>query len=184
MTRLLERVDDLLRSQVRIRGPRVDGAGRVDANTTVGTDSFVAERAPDFASRFDRFEERFAAAFVPDRGPGPHVGDEGADFELILSAKLDDMIDLRVHIRRIEVRGREEKIKAVELHAVDVRSFGEIEHRLQIETRLAVSRALADDSWPSGVVKFGSTMRFCAARHNKSSFVPIFVEGAVTLQPY
>ena len=167
-----------------IRCPRVDGAGGVDAYATVRANPFIAERPSDFAPRFNRFKERFAAAFVPDCRAGPHVGDEGADFKLIFSAKFDYMIDLRVHFRRIEVRRREEKIKAVKLHAVDVRSLREIKHRLQVKTRFSVSRPFPNDARPSGVVKLRSTMRVCAARHNKSSYMPVFVAVAVIFQIY
>ena len=52
------------------------------------------------------------------------------------------------------MRLEEEQVEAVELHAVDFGGGGQVEHRVQIDRRLAAV-ALADHARPGGVVKFG-----------------------------
>ena len=55
----------------------------------------------------------------------------------------------------LDVRIEEEQIDAVELHAVHLGGGGQIEHRVEIDRRLGVRAALADQAGPHGVVNRG-----------------------------
>ena len=94
-----KRFDELRLVRFRVARPIVDGARGVDANAAVRADSGVAEFAPDRASLFDGSEERGAFFFGADRGTAPNVGDERADFELIIGAILGEFFDFRVRLR-------------------------------------------------------------------------------------
>ena len=100
---------------------------------------------------------------LPIAEPPPVGGHTGATSEPTTRSLRADLVGepLEVVVGRVDadVRIEQEQVDAVELDAVDLRVRGQVEHRVEIDRRLGVRAAFADEARPHRVVKGGIFVR-------------------------
>ena len=101
------------------------------------------------------------AASSPIAEPPPVGGQTGATTEPMTRPRdanfLGQLFELLVGRVDADVRIEQKQIDAVELLAVDLGRGRQVEHRIEIDRRLAAV-AFADDAGPGRVVKFGKVV--------------------------
>ena len=158
---LAKRVGDPLRAGLRVRRPLGRRAGRVDPHDAVRPDAELLQRAGDAAAFADLREELLAGRVVAHRraaaGGRPHGRDDRADHQPVRANLFRQLFQLLVGRIDADVRIEQKQIDAVEPLAVDLGRGRQIEHRIELDRRLA-ALAFADDAGPRGVVKFGKVV--------------------------
>jgi hypothetical protein len=85
----------------------------------------------------------------------PHRRDHRAHDEAALLDLVRERLELVVGAVDVGVRIVEEEIDTVELDAVDLGLGRHVEHRVEVDERLAAGAALADEAGPHGIMKLG-----------------------------
>ena len=93
-------------------------------------------------------------------GRRPHRRHHRADLQISRAGLVGQRLDLVVAGVDIDVRREQKQVDAVELHAVDLGRGGQIEHRIQVDRRLA-ALSFADHARPGGVVELGIVVGMC-----------------------